>query len=248
MKIMGIVILFWFALLEFPLFSLDDAANIRITGDEKSAVIEHVRALAIPETAKAAIARFLEDVFVRDYVPPGIVVANREYEAICAAVVSRLFWSIFGNEDNPATGRGVFGDAWDMAQNVLYFGGAVFPWNKDAELRTGDILGIFYGPSIYNRPGRRYTHLALVIAVLPDRGALVAHWWQIPSGIQPVASSSPPWFFRLEFLADLLASYAELFTPVEIIRPKNTGKMETSGSIDGKKAGTYTFANRTWTY
>jgi hypothetical protein len=224
-----------FLLWAFPLsagdflVSPEAASNIRINQHERFAISEHIRSLDIsPESKKVFIDMIdyvIDDTAAgADYVPPGVTVIDGNYEALCAKVVSRLFWAAFGNEDDPATLRGVSGDAWNMAWNVTLFGGRIYPWDENAAgmLRTGDIVGIYYAQSIYNgiKKNRDYTHLALVIGNLPGRGPLIAHWWNIPAQFLP-PGTKPSWFFRLEFLQDLLRDFPGLFEPREIIRPKH---------------------------
>jgi hypothetical protein len=198
--------------------------NIRISDAEKTAAAEHLGRLNIPEESRDAFIDLLSSVSSGNYLPPGVTLIDGNYEALCAKVVSRLFWTAFGNEDDLSTARGVSGDAWNMARNVTLFGGMVFPWNENspAFLRTGDIIGIYYEYSIYNllEKNKNYTHLALVIDNIPGRGPLIAHWWNIPDRFIPDNTESS-WFFRLEFLKDFLEGFPGFFTPTEIIRPKN---------------------------
>ncbi|MDR1901856.1 MAG: hypothetical protein LBQ88_06210 [Treponema sp.] len=207
-----------------PLVPPGAVPNIRISETEKSVIIEHLNQLNIPAESKTALAAMIVSAFTGSYLPPGVTVINGNYEAICARVVSRLFWTAFGNEDDFSTARGVSGDAWNMAANVALFGGRLFPWNENSAslLRTGDIIGIYYRYSLYNhiQKNRDYTHMALVVDNIPGRGPLLAHWWNIPRQYIPGAMD-PPWFFRLEFLDDLLGGFPGFFIPREIIRPKN---------------------------
>jgi hypothetical protein len=200
------------------------AANIRISEAEKAEAAEHLGRLNIPGESRDALIALLSSATSGKYLPPGVTLIDGNYEALCAKVVSRLFWTAFGNEDDLSAARGVSGDAWNMARNVTLFGGLVFPWNENSSafLRTGDIIGIYYKYSIYNvlEKHKDYTHLALVIDNVPGRGPLVAHWWNIPDQFIP-DNTEPPWFFRLEFLNDLLEGFPGFFIPREIIRPKN---------------------------
>jgi hypothetical protein len=201
--------------------SEEAAANIRLTGYEKQAVIEHLRGLKIAEESKNRLVEFIAFGLTADYIPPGLPLERGNYEALCAGAVSRLFWFIFGGEDDWNSARGVSGDAWNMARNVLFFGGQSFVWNPWISPRTGDILGMFYTYSIYNplRKNRDYTHVALVVANLPERGPLLAHWWGIPERFLPDPGAETPRFFRLEFLSDLLEDFPGFFSPRELIRP-----------------------------
>jgi hypothetical protein len=198
----------------------EEPGNIRISEAERSEFKRHIETLAITGESSEAIIRFLDEAAAGNYIPPGLTVTG-DYEALCAKAVSRLFWSFFGGEDDPETARGVSGDAWNMARNVLIFGGNVFPWTGEGGLRTGDIIGLFFQRSAYHRTAgnRGYTHVALVIDNIPGRGALVAHWWKAPAGYP--AGKGDPWFFRVEYLGALLGDFPGLFIPREVLRPRN---------------------------
>ncbi|MDR2535911.1 MAG: hypothetical protein LBD29_07770 [Treponema sp.] len=198
------------------------ASNIKITEAEKETLIEQTLKLDIAEASKQRLIEFLSLALTADYIPPDLSLEGENYEALCAAAVSRVFWFIFGNEDDWNAARGVSGDAWNMARNVVFFGGQAFLWDGRVPPRTGDILGVFYAYSIYNyiRKNRDYTHLALVVGNLPERGPVIAHWWRIPSQFLPKTMLKEPWFFRLECLSDLLEDFPGFFVPKEIIRPK----------------------------
>jgi hypothetical protein len=197
---------------------------VRINEAERILVLDHLGDLDIAGESRDALITAFFSMSGANYLPPGVTVVNGNYEAICAMVVSRLFWAVFGGEDDLSTARGVSGDAWNMARNVSRFGGRVFPWDENAAalLRTGDIIGLYYVYSIYNNieKPRDYTHLALVIDNVPGRGALLGHWWSVPARFIP-DDTPPPWFFRVEFLDDLLRGFPGFFTPREVIRPKN---------------------------
>ena len=194
-------------------------SNYKITAAEVIQILDLINALPITIDAKQAIADLIDTAGRTHYLPPGIRLIDNNYEAICAGIVSRVFWSIFGNEDSFETARGVSGNAWDMAQNVRAFGGEVFTWQNHPALHTGDIIGMYYNHSQYNDPSRTYTHLAMVIATLPNRGTLIVHWWKIPEQMLP-PGVLPPWFFRLEFLEDLFNDFPGLFIPMQLIRPR----------------------------
>jgi hypothetical protein len=198
----------------------DGPGNIRISEAERAEFKRHIGTLDIPAESGEALIRFLDEAAEGDYIPPGFALTG-DYEALCAKAVSRLFWSFFGGEDDPEKARGVSGDAWDMAGNILIFGGEVFPWTGEGGLRTGDIIGLFFQRSAYNYAAgsRGYTHLALVIDNIPGRGALIAHWWKAPP--EYPAGKGDPWFFRVEYLEALLDDFPGLFAPQEVLRPRN---------------------------
>ncbi len=195
----------------------------RITDAQAQEAIAAIAAADLPAGAAAAFER-LVTLVGPGFVPPEVSFDELDGEAVCAKVVSRLFWQAFGREDDLATARGVSGNAWDMSANVRLFGGQVLPWNAadPAALRPGDILGLHYALSIYNstRKPVPYTHVALVVAVTATDGPLVVHCWRPPMGLFPVGTA-PPWPVRIEFLRDLLSGYPDLFRVCEVIRPRN---------------------------
>jgi hypothetical protein len=224
-----LVLLFFLAPVFGDELTFSPSARVSLRGAEKEAVAERLRQSAISGESKRTLIEMLNAADESNYAPPGIP-RNENYEALCARVVSRLFSHVFGGEEDPSRARGVSGNAWDMGQNVRTFGGYVFPWDAgaSAQLRTGDIIGIYYTHSIYNEPqrGRKYTHVAMVIDNLPGRGPLIAHWWDPGKFLAP--SAEQPWFFRLEFLEDLLDAFPGFFIPREVMRPRNIFYQEES--------------------
>ncbi len=197
----------------------------RVSESQAGEAIASLSAGGLPPGAAEALASIVASAGP-GFVPPGLDARELAEEAVCAKAVSRMFWSAFGGEDDPATARGVSGDAWNMSTNVRRFGGKVLPWAAvgPSGARPGDILGLHYALSAYNdRPKPAdYTHLALVVAATAADGPLVAHCWRPPLEILS-RGASPPWPLRLEFLRDLEAGFPGLFSVVEVIRPRATG-------------------------
>jgi hypothetical protein len=88
----------------------------------------------LPFAAADALARVVETVGP-GYVLPELTAGELESEAVCAKVVSRVYWAAFGREDDLATARGERP------------GGALA---ERTGFRPGDILGLHYELSLYN--------------------------------------------------------------------------------------------------
>lgn len=213
-------------------YHAEAAAARRITEEQTREAIDAIDRAGLPAGGGTALdaALVLRSLVISagdGFVPQGLTAEELRNEAVCAKVVSRLFWSAFGSEDDITTARGVSGNAWDMSRNVALFGGVVLPANSTtlASLKAGDILGIRYALSIYNNRPKPvdYTHLALVVAVTQKDGPLIVHSWNPPMELFP-AGTLKPWPLRIEFLDDLLSDFSGLFTVMEIIKPRDTGK------------------------
>jgi hypothetical protein len=206
-------------------FRYADIALAYYDQELREAAVSSLRKADLPPGSALALERIAREAGPR-FLPPGVGEAELAGEAVCAKVVSRLFWSAFGGEDDLASARGVSGDAWMMSRNVRLFGGAAYPWSASvaASARPGDIIGLHYRLSVYNdRPKPvDYSHVALVVASGEGLGILVAHAWKVPDALL-APGEAKPWPLRLELLSDLAADYRGLFEPKELIRPRATG-------------------------
>ena len=171
----------------------------------------------------------------------------------CAMTVNRLFWNIFGDESILATARGVSGNSWMIEENLLAFGSEII-WTKRIEgiatkegglfsdyiddIETGDILGIYYKYSLYNKdvdlekPGIQpnpvgYTHLALVLGIDPVKGPAIAHLYLLKPDVF-IPGATEIWPLRIEYLTDFLDAFEGVFEVHSIMHPKNKNNRNVS--------------------
>ncbi len=171
----------------------------------------------------------------------------------CAMTVNRLFWNIFGDESSFDTARGVSGNSWMMEANLLAFGseivwikrndgnaknvGGVFSDYIDS-VETGDVLGIYYKYSLYNKdvdlekPGIQpnpvgYTHIALVLSTDPVKGPAIAHLYLLKPDVY-ISGVTEIWPLRIEYLTDFLDAFEGVFEVYSIMRPKNKNSKDIS--------------------
>ena len=180
----------------------------------------------------------------KGYVPPGLTVEQLMMGGICVKALMDMFWAVFGTEETSDAGPRIYVNAWEMENHLLSSSGEII-WTKRENSRAanrgddfakysrlveiGDILGLHYGLSVYNTDVEHqtkgiqpnpvgYTHVALVIAIDPVDGPIVAHHYRLPNEMKG-DSAVQPWPLRIEPVNKMLDIFMGLFEVRAIMRP-----------------------------
>jgi hypothetical protein len=167
----------------------------------------------------------------RGWIPEGMNQSQLMNNAFCAWTAARARSLLLGLDDASIAADGLAGDAWSFQVSVPAHGGRVV-WRQGdgtfgaASLAAGDLIGIYYTESIYNKEIRApealecwpvtYTHLAYVALAMGD-DALVIHDFRAPW-----TSGPRPWPVRIELLSRMMERFSGLFEPRIVLRPKSS--------------------------